>query len=153
MPARPGLMWLSLKSKRTNTQNWKGHFSWPPAVRRPRLQHPTRTWWHWDRSGTHSGFPMVHHPDRATLFWRQRIAFTQQATSKAHFPMRSRREQGHDFRARDGFGKTQECLGTLASISEWGSNLTQNPSTLGLWYLWELDEHLNVLPKKKMQLC
>lgn len=50
--------------------------------------------------GTHPGFQVMHHADRATLFCRQRVAFTQQATSKAYFHMASRSGAGPLFQSQ-----------------------------------------------------
>ena len=94
------LTWISLKPEWTNSQEMQGDSTLPPC----RFQGEVATS-HQDvtilrQVGTHPGFQVIHHSDRATLFCRQRVAFTQQATSKAHFQMASRRDAGPLFQSQ-----------------------------------------------------
>lgn len=81
---------ISLKPGKTNSQKMQGD----STLRLCRFHSEVATS-HQDvtilrQVGTHPGFQVMHHSDRATLFCRQRVAFTQQATSKAYFQMASR---------------------------------------------------------------
>lgn len=88
------MTWISLKPGRRHSQETQGDSALAPC----RFQSEVATS-HQDvtilrQVGTYPSFQVIHHSDRATLFCRQRVAFTQQATSKARFQMASRRGAG-----------------------------------------------------------
>lgn len=91
---------ISLKPGKTNSQKMQGDSTLSLCRFRSEVATSHQDVTILRQVGTHPGFQVMHHSDRATLFCRQRVAFTQQATSKAYFQMASRSGAGPLFQSQ-----------------------------------------------------